>query len=89
MLKITLKSFGNMLATTTTTKQQQQQQQQQKQQQQQQQNVSIPLLYKPNTNTKVYWDADYEKAEALALQFTNVFTIEGEIMWNIEVNQKS
>ena len=29
-------------------------------------NVSIPQLYKPNTNKKVYWEADYDKAEALA-----------------------
>ena len=27
-------------------------------------NVSIPQLYKPNTNKKVYWEADYDKAEA-------------------------
>ena len=29
-------------------------------------NVSIPQLYKPNTNKKVYCDTDYDKAEALA-----------------------
>ena len=28
-------------------------------------NVSIPQLYKPNTNKKVYCDTDYDKAEAL------------------------
>ena len=41
-------------------------------------NVSIPQLYKPNANKKVFWEADYNKAEALALQFSIVFTIEGE-----------
>ena len=35
----------------------------------------MPQLYKPNTNKKVYWEADYDKAEALASQFSNVFTI--------------
>ena len=35
-------------------------------------NVRIPQLCKPSTNKKVYWEADYDKAEALALQFNKV-----------------
>ena len=46
-------------------------------------NVSIPQLYKPNTNKKIYWEADFDKAEALGSPFSNVFTIEGENTWNI------
>ena len=46
--------------------------------------VSIPQLHKANTNKKVYWETDYDKAEALASQFSNVFTTEGENTWNIE-----
>ena len=37
--------------------------------------ASMPQLYKPNTNKKVYCEADYDKAEAMASQFSNVFTI--------------
>ena len=40
-------------------------------------NISISQLYKPNVNKKVYCEADYDKAEALASQFSNVYTIEG------------
>ena len=46
-------------------------------------NVSIPQLYKPNTNKKVYCDTDYDKAEALTQQFNSVFIIEKEKLWNI------
>ena len=35
----------------------------------------MPQLYKPNTNKKVYWEDDYDKAEALASQVSNVFTM--------------
>ena len=46
-------------------------------------NVSIPKLYKLNTNKKVYCETDYDKAEALVSQFDSVFTIEKENTWNI------
>ena len=47
-------------------------------------NVSILQLHKANTNKKVYWEADCDKAKALVSQFSNVFTIERENTWNIE-----
>ena len=46
--------------------------------------MNIPQLFQQNNNKKVYLEADYDKAEALVSQFTNVFTIEGENTWNIE-----
>ena len=46
--------------------------------------MNIPQLFQQNNNKKVYFEADYDKAEALVSQFTNVFTIEGENTWNIE-----
>ena len=47
-------------------------------------NVSIPQLYKLNTNKKVCCETDYDKAEPLASQFNTAFTIEKENTWNIE-----
>ena len=40
--------------------------------------VSILQLYKPNAIKKVHLKTDYDKAEALASQFDNDFTVVGE-----------
>ena len=49
-------------------------------------NVNIPQVRKPNINKKVYFETDYDKAEALAFQVNSIFTIKGESERNIEEN---
>lgn len=49
-------------------------------------NVNIRQVRKPNINKKVYFETDYDKAEALAVQVNSIFTIKGESERNIEEN---